>query len=105
MEIDTRWFSMGEYDNRRYIRYPAGPREVVSIYYLDDKTKKTGHRVGLGVNESFKGCCVVFVDEVNFKQGQEVLCEFGTLPKVKAKVAWIEKLEDQITKVGFSMIE
>ena len=96
---------MREYDKRRYIRYPAEPNELVTVYYLDEKTKKTGQRVGLGENESFKGCCVVFVGEVNFKQGQEVLCECGTLPKAKAKVAWIMKLEDQITKVGFSMIE
>jgi hypothetical protein len=45
------------------------------------------------------------VGEVSFKEGQEVLCESGTLPKVTAKVAWIKKLENQITKVGFSIIE
>lgn len=67
--------------------------------------KKTGQRVGLGQNESFKGCCVVFVGELNFKVGQEVLCEIGVLPKTKAKVAWIKQLEDKITKVGFSMME
>jgi hypothetical protein len=36
--------------------------------------------------------------------GQEVLCECGKLPKVKAKACWIKKLEDQITRVGFSMV-
>jgi hypothetical protein len=96
---------MGEYNNRRHIRYPAEPNELITIYYLDESTKKTGQRVGLGQNESFNGCCVVFVGEVSFKEGQEVLCESGTLPKVTAKVAWIKKLENQITKVGFSIIE
>jgi hypothetical protein len=96
---------MSEYDKRKYIRYPVEPNELATIYYLDESTKKTGHRVGLGQNESFKGCCVVFVGEVNFKQGQEVLYECGTLSKVKAKVAWIKRMEDDITKIGFSMIE
>ncbi len=96
---------MSEFDKRKYIRYPAEANELVTIYYLDDNTKKTGQRVGLGQNESFQGCCVVFVGELNFKVGQEVLCEIGLLPKVKAKVAWIKALEDKITKVGFSMIE
>lgn len=96
---------MSEFDKRKYIRYPADANELVTIYYLDDSTKKTGQRVGLGQNESFQGCCVVFVGELNFKVGQEVLCEIGLLPKVKAKVAWIKALEDKITKVGFSMIE
>lgn len=95
---------MGDYDNRRYIRYPAEQNECVTLYYLDEKTKQTGQRVGLGENESFKGCCVVFVGEVNFKEGQEVLCECGTFPKVKAHVVWIRKLEDQVTKVGISFL-
>ncbi|MFA5321256.1 MAG: PilZ domain-containing protein [Smithella sp.] len=95
---------MGDYDNRRYIRYPAESNECVTIYYLDEKTKQTGQRVGLGENESFKGCCVIFVGEVNFKEGQEVLCECGTLPKVKAQVVWIRKLEDQVIKVGIAFL-
>jgi len=96
---------MSEFDKRKYIRYPAEANELVTIYYLDDNTKKTGQRVGLGQNESFKGCCVVFVGDLNFKVGQEVLCEIGVLPKVKAKVTWIKELEEKITKVGFSMME
>jgi len=96
---------MSEFDKRKYIRYPAEANELVTIYYLDDSTKKTGQRVGLGQNESFKGCCVVFVGDLSFKIGQEVLCEIGLLPKVKAKVAWIKELENKITKVGFSMME
>jgi hypothetical protein len=96
---------MSDFDNRKHIRYPAEPNELVTVYYQDESTKKTGQRVGLGENESFKGCCVVFVGEVSFKQGQEVLCESTTLLKVKAKVAWIKKLENKITKVGFSIIE
>jgi len=96
---------MSDYDKRQYIRYPADPNELVTIYYLDESTKKTGQRVGLGQNESFKGCCVVFVGEVSFKKGQEVLCESRSLTKVAAKVAWIKKMDDQITKVGFSIIE
>jgi hypothetical protein len=96
---------MSDFDNRKHIRYPAEPNELVTIYYLDESTKKTGQRVGLGENESFKGCCVVFVGEISFKKGQEVLCESTTLLKVKAKVAWIKRLADQITKVGFSIIE
>jgi hypothetical protein len=96
---------MSEFDKRKYIRYPAEANELVTIYYLDDSTKKTGQRVGLGQNESFKGCCVVFVGDLNFKVGQEVLCEIGVLPTVKAKVTWIKELEEKITKVGFSMME
>ena len=96
---------MSDYDKRKYIRYPADTDELVTIYYLDESTKKTGQRMGLGQNESFKGCCVVFVGEVSFKKGQEVLCESRSLTKVTAKVAWIKKMDDQITKVGFSIIE
>jgi hypothetical protein len=95
---------MSEHKDRKHLRYPAEPNGLITIYYLDESTKKTLQRVGLGQDESFKGCCVVFVGEVSFKQGQEVLCECGTLPKMTAKVCWIKKLEDQITKVGFSMI-
>ena len=95
---------MSDYDLRKYIRYPAEPNELVTVYYLDEKTKKTGQRLGVGENESFQGCCVVFVGEVNFKKGQEVLCQCGTLPKVRARVAWIEKLEDEITKMGISFL-
>jgi hypothetical protein len=96
---------MSEFDKRKYIRYPAEPDEIVTVNYLDESTKKTGQRVGIEQNESFNGCCVVFVGKVNFIPGQEVICESHTLPKVKAKVAWIRKLEDQITKVGFYMLE
>ena len=95
---------MSEYDNRKHIRYPVEPNELVTIYYLDESTEKTGQRVGLGHNESFKGCCVVFVGEVSFKQGQKVFCESSSLLKATAQVAWVRKLEDQITKVGFTII-
>jgi hypothetical protein len=96
---------MNEFDKRKYIRYPLEPNELATIYYLDEDTKKTGQRVGLGKDESFKGCCVVFVGEIGLKEGQEVLYECGTLIKVKARVTWIKKMEDQITKIGFSIIE
>jgi hypothetical protein len=96
---------MSDFDKRKYIRYPAEPNELVTVYYLDDNTQMTGQRVGLNQNESFNGCCVVFVGEVNFKVGQEVMCESSSLPKERARVAWIKKLEDQITKVGFALFE
>ena len=95
---------MSDYKDRKYLRYSVDPNEIITIYYLDESTKKTTQRVGLCLNESFDGCCVVFVGEVSFKQGQEVLYECGKLPKVTAEVSWIKKLEDQITKVGFSMV-
>ncbi|MGO9212742.1 MAG: PilZ domain-containing protein [Syntrophales bacterium] len=96
---------MSDYDKRNHIRFPADPNELVTINYLDESNKITGQRKGLSQNESFKGCCVIFVGEVNFKKGQEVLFESCTHLKMKAKVAWIKKLEDHITKIGFSMIE
>ncbi|MGP8154116.1 MAG: hypothetical protein ACLQBQ_08250 [Smithella sp.] len=97
---------MSDYDiKRNYIRYPAESNELVTIYYLDERTKKPGQFVGIAQDKSFKGCCAVFVGALSFKQGQQVICECGTLPKMKAKVAWIRKLEDKITKVGFSLIE
>jgi hypothetical protein len=104
LEIDQGEFSMSEYKDRKHIRYAAEPNELVTIYYLDESTENTVLLVGLCQNKSFNGCCAVFVGETSFKQGQEVLCECGTLPKVTAKVAWIRKLEDQITRVGFFMI-
>lgn len=95
---------MGEYKDRKSFRYAAEPNVLVTIYYLDESTEKTVQLVGLCQDESLKGCCAVFVGEVSFEKEQEVLCECGTLPKVKAKVCWIKKLEDQITRVGFSMV-
>ena len=95
---------MSKYKDRKHIRYSAEPNELVTIYYLDESAEKTEQRVGLCLDESFNGCCAVFVGEISFKQGQKVLCECGKLPKVTAKVSWIKKLEDQITNVGFSWI-
>lgn len=96
---------MSEYNNRKHIRYPAEPNELVTIHYPEAGGEAMGQRVGLGENESFKGYCVVFVGPVNFKKGQDVVCESRTLSKVNAKVVWIKKLDDQITKVGFSIID
>ena len=96
---------MGEYDHRKHIRYPSEQNELVTIHYKEDGGKTIGQRVGLSENESFHGCCVVFVGAVNLKKGQDVLCESRTLPKVKAKVVWVKKLDDQITKAGFSITE
>lgn len=94
-----------EANKRKNIRYPTGMNELVTVYYLDEKAGVTGQRVGLGQDESFKGYGVVFVGEVTFKVGQEVLCECGTLPKVASRIAWIRRLDDQVTKVGFTLIE
>ena len=96
---------MKESNKRKHIRYPAGTNELVTVYYMDDRAEMTGQRVGLGQDESFKGCCAVFVGPVTFKLGQEVLCECGTLPKVASSVAWIKRLDEQITKVGFTLTD
>ncbi len=96
---------MDNINKRRFIRYPAEPNELVTISYLDESTMHTGQRVGLNQNESFNGCCAVFVGELNFRQGEEIIWESTSLPKVKAKVAWIKKLEDQIYKVGFNILD
>jgi len=96
---------MGTDNKRKHIRYPAEPNELVTIYYMDDKAGMTGLRVGLGQDDSFKGCCAVFVGTVPFKENQDVMCECGRLPKVAARVVWIRTLDPQVTKVGFKFME
>lgn len=92
-------------NKRRHIRYPAEPNELVTVYFMDEQAGITGQRVGLGQDDSFKGCCVVFVGDMPFRNGQEVMCECGKLPKVAAKVAWIKELDKQVAKVGFQFLE
>ena len=105
MEIELEEFSVDEQKKRKYIRYPFEPNELVTISFLDQRAMKTGQRIGLGENESFKGVCAVFVGEINFEEGQDVLCECGSLPVAEAKIAWIRKLDDQVSKVGILITE
>jgi hypothetical protein len=59
---------------------------------------------GIVLNESFTGCSVVVVADVNFTEGHTVSIKIAELDPVPARVVWCKTMEDDIKKIGLAYV-
>jgi len=89
---------------RRSLRFRPDP---LTVALIDFKVSKNfdPQMVGLVVNESFSGCAVVLITDLPIKKGAKLKIKVGELGVLKAKLAWIKPLEENILKVGVNFTE
>lgn len=89
---------------RKALRYKPDPKTVA---YLDFKVSKnfTPQFAGLVINESFTGCALIIITDLPIKKGAKLKAKVGDLAMMKAKVAWVRILEENILKLGINFME
>lgn len=89
---------------RKSLRYKPDPKTVA---YLDFKVSKNfaPQFAGLVINESFSGCALIIITDLPIKKGAKLKIKVGELAMMKAKVAWVRILEENILKLGVNFLE
>lgn len=91
--------------DRRFIRYQPDPEAIALI-----DTRGTGRDfkptiTAIILNESYSGCAIVFADNEILKKGAKVKIKIGPLEIMKGEIAWCKILEENIQKVGITLLE
>lgn len=89
---------------KRSIRFEADP---MTLGYIDLEGSKEfdPHLVGIVVNESYAGCSLVLVSDIELKLKQKINIKVGALDPIRANIAWLKHLEENIYKVGIKYLE
>lgn len=90
--------------HKRSIRFQADPMTLGYIDLTGGKVFKP-QLVGLVVNESYAGCSLVLLSDVELKSGQQMKIKDGVLDPIKASIIWVKHLDENIYKVGIKFLE
>ena len=107
---------MAEY-RRNFIRFNPESLDIAilsmdetSYSHYDKSTEQfNGETAGLIVDQSFKGCSLVFVNRESSEDflpvGYKCLLKVGQLAPLPSQVRWREKLPSNLIKAGFEFLE
>ncbi len=89
---------------RSPIRFKPDP---LTVAYVDfSKTKNfTPTNTAVVINESYSGCSLVMVYDQPINKGDKIKIKVGQLPEMKASIAWVKVLEENIYKLGVQLLE
>ena len=85
----------------RQMRYCADPD---SVAYLSTDLQDTNFEnaiAGLIANESYTGCCLVFLAKHSVPSEGPCLLKVGELPTTEANVVWKKEVDENLVSVGF----
>ena len=57
------------------------------------------------INESFTGACLVTRNEENLSEQMEIMAKVGKMGEIKAKIVWMENLDDDTIKFGIEYLK
>jgi hypothetical protein len=85
---------------RKNIRFPSDDNTFIVASF------ESGHEIdGLSITESASGCSGVFVVNDLFEVEKTCQLKVGSIDPLKAIVRWVTKLDDEVIKVGFELLE
>jgi hypothetical protein len=91
--------------DRKFLRYQPDPQAVALIDLKANGREFKPTITAIILNESYSGCAIVFSDNEIVKKGTKVKIKIGPLEIMKAEVAWVKVLEENIQKVGVLLLE
>ncbi|OYZ24521.1 MAG: hypothetical protein B7Y39_01025 [Bdellovibrio sp. 28-41-41] len=91
--------------DRKFIRYQPDPQSVALIDLKANGREFKPTITAIILNESYYGCAIVFANNEIIKKGAKVKIKIGQLEIMKAEVAWVKTLEENIQKVGILLLE
>lgn len=91
-------------DQRSIARFQSQPESFAHLSF-DLKSKEFKKDMSaLLINESFGGLSLVLTSDAPIKVKQKVRLQVGSNPIVKAVVVWSKTLEENIQKIGLSLL-
>lgn len=91
--------------DRKFLRYKPDPQSVALIDLKANGREFKPTITAIIMNESYSGCAVVFANNEIIKKGAKIKIKIGPLDIMKAEVAWVKVLEENIQKVGVLLLE
>lgn len=91
--------------DRRWTRYLNDHTSVVQLDIKNRSIKFTPTHNALLINEAFKGCGVVVNASDEFTVGEILKVKVGELEPLEAEIRWIEKLDNQVYKLGLFYLD
>ncbi|MBK7960283.1 MAG: hypothetical protein IPK04_03090 [Bdellovibrionales bacterium] len=90
--------------NRKSTRFQPDPMTIAQLDFATGKDFRPT-LIGLVINESYTGCAIVLVADEAPKKDLKLKIKVGALSPLKAQIAWIKNLEENIYKVGIRLLE
>jgi hypothetical protein len=91
-------------EQRSITRFQSQPESFAHLSF-DLKSKEFKKDISaLLINESFGGLSLVLTSDSPIKLKQKVRLQVGSNPVVKAVVVWSKTLEENIQKIGLSLL-
>ncbi|MCB9060664.1 MAG: hypothetical protein H6622_03980 [Halobacteriovoraceae bacterium] len=90
---------------RKSVRYESDKNRPVKVSFTDDRPVEEEDLIGLVVNLSFNGSCLVFTGTTYLAQDQTVAIKIENFPSVLARVAWVKELAEKVYMCGFEHIK
>jgi hypothetical protein len=85
----------------RGVRFKSDPATITMIDMNSINKKFSATHTALLINESFKGCCVVLPTVSNLEVGEIARVKIGEMDPQDVEIRWIEKLDEEVLKIGF----
>lgn len=89
---------------RYALRFRPDPLDSALIQFSTELDFKPTS-VGLIVNESYTGSAIIINSTQQVVSGQEVRIQVGKLPVMRARIAWVKILENDLLKLGMEYLE
>lgn len=90
--------------NRKSTRFQPDPMTIAQLDFATGKDFRPT-LIGLVINESYTGCAIILVMDEVPKKDLKLKIKVGALSPLKAQIAWIKNLEENIYKVGIRLLE
>jgi len=90
---------------RRHVRFNPSTVTYAEIDFRIRSSEFKSQVVGFVVNEAFGGCSVVLPSGTKFEVGSILQIKIGRLSPLRARIAWLRKLDEHITKLGLEYQE
>ena len=89
---------------RQYIRFPADAETLAQLSFQDELKDFRPERIGLVVNESYKGCAAVFRAHADIQARRICLIVCGVLEPIRARIVRVRPLDSDIISVAFEYL-
>ena len=91
-------------ERRSNIRFPPDPDSQVLIDFARESSAFRPTLEGMVVDESYRGCSVVFPRSYEPQIGDRCLIAIGKLGTYLAEIKWREEVPQDLVKAGFELL-
>ena len=92
-------------NTRRHPRFKGEPSQFAELDLTNDRGAFQTTHVGLVLNQSSKGCCLVIESDEPLQVGSLIWVRLPGLVPMEAEVRWAKLLDVDVCKVGIYFLD